>query len=106
MVRVPARCLATGRAYCRPVEVALAVDIGGTKVAAGLVTADGELVTRATVPTPPSADRDPEPLFSTVLALCDAVGGDGDVVVCGVGCGGPMSADGETVSPLNIPAWR
>jgi glucokinase len=26
--------------------------------------------------------------------------------VCGVGCGGPMTAGGETVSPLNIPVWR
>ena len=25
---------------------------------------------------------------------------------CGVGCGGPMLAGGEEVSPLNIPAWR
>jgi glucokinase len=28
------------------------------------------------------------------------------VVVCGVGCGGPMSPGGETVSPLNIGGWR
>ena len=28
------------------------------------------------------------------------------VVVCGVGCGGPMSETMGTVSPLNIPAWR
>jgi glucokinase len=26
-------------------------------------------------------------------------------VVCGAGCGGPMAIGGETVSPLNIPAW-
>ena len=84
--------------------LALAVDIGGTKVAAGLVTGEGEVVTRATVPTPPGDD--PELLFSTVLAVCDAVGGDGEVVVCGVGCGGPMTRGGEAVSPLNIPAWR
>lgn len=25
---------------------------------------------------------------------------------CGVGCGGPMTAGGELVSTLNIPAWR
>jgi glucokinase len=30
----------------------------------------------------------------------------GDVVACGVGCGGPMTEGGETVSPLNIAAWR
>jgi glucokinase len=27
-------------------------------------------------------------------------------VAIGVGCGGPMAAGGEHVSPLNIPAWR
>jgi glucokinase len=86
------------------VHVALAVDVGGTKLAAGLVTAEGDLVTSATSPTP--RDVDAESLFSVVLALCDAVGGDGQVVVCGVGCGGPMTRGGEEVSPLNIPAWR
>jgi glucokinase len=86
------------------VQVALAVDVGGTKMAAGLVTTEGELVTSATSPTP--LDVDAESLFSVLLALCDAVGGDGQVVVCGVGCGGPMTRGGEEVSPLNIPAWR
>ena len=79
--------------------------MGGTKVAAGLVTADGDLVTSATAATPDERD-DPEPLFDRLLALVDSVGGDGEVVVCGVGCGGPMSPGGEEVSPLNIPAWR
>ena len=33
--------------------------------------------------------------------------GAGDrLVVCGAGCGGPMSAGGDEVSPLNIEAWR
>jgi glucokinase len=90
---------------------ALAIDIGGTKLAAGLVTGDGEVVTSATAP---SRVDDGEALFSVLLALVDAVGGNGEVrrlrgygvTVCGVGCGGPMTAGGETVSPLNIPAWR
>jgi glucokinase len=86
------------------VDVALAIDVGGTKMAAGLVTAEGELVTSATSPTPREADA--EALFSVVLALVDSVGGDGEVAVCGVGCGGPMTAGGEEVSPLNIPGWR
>jgi glucokinase len=86
------------------VDVALAIDVGGTKMAAGLVTAEGELVTSATSPTPREADA--EALFSVVLALVDSVGGDGEVAVCGVGCGGPMTPGGEEVSPLNIPGWR
>ena len=92
-------------------DTALAVDIGGTKLAAGLVTSDGQVVTSATAP---SRADDGERLFSTLLALVDSVGyvperdggGDGGIVVCGVGCGGPMTAGGEAVSPLNIPAWR
>ena len=92
-------------------DTALAVDIGGTKLAAGLVTTDGEVVASATAP---SRVDDGERLFSVLLALVEGVGGDGEVpglpghgvVVCGVGCGGPMTGGGETVSPLNIPAWR
>jgi glucokinase len=85
-------------------KVALAVDIGGTKLAAGLVTLDGGLVASATAPTAATGDGDA--LFDIVLALVDAVDGNGEIVVCGVGCGGPMRAGGEAVSPLNIPAWR
>jgi glucokinase len=92
------------------VDVALAIDIGGTKLAAGLVTAEGELLKSATAPTPPTSDA--EAVFAVVLGLLDAVGAQGrglpslPVVVCGVGCGGPMTAGGEAVSPLNIGAWR
>jgi glucokinase len=78
--------------------------VGGTKLAAGLVTADGDLVARANAPTPDSDD--PEHLFSVLLAVTASVGGNGDAVVCGVGSGGPMAPGGEEVSPLNIPAWR
>jgi glucokinase len=85
------------------VDLALAIDIGGTKLAAGLVTVGGDVVTSATAP---SRAEDGEALFSVLLDLLDAVGGDGEVAVCGVGCGGPMTAGGETVSPLNIPVWR
>ncbi len=80
----------------------LAVDIGGTKVAVGIVTDDGRLVRSASTPTP--ADG----LFDRLVALVDEVraGGDEEPDACGVGCGGPMTAGGEAVSPLNIPQWR
>ena len=84
--------------------MALAIDVGGTKLAAGLVTADGDVVARAAAPTPKGDD--PEAVFDVLVDLVDAVGGDGEVVVCGVGCGGPMAPGGEQVSPLNIPSWR
>jgi len=91
-------------------------------VAAALVTADGEVVSRAAAPTPDTDD--PEEVFDRIRSLAadvtagDVTAGDftaGDftagygearIVVCGVGCGGPMSPGGEEVSPLNIPSLR
>ena len=93
-----------GRLRSRAIEVALAIDVGGTKLAAGLVTAAGDLVTSATAPTPDDTDADS--LFGVVLDLVRSASGEGELAVCGVGCGGPMTPGGEEVSPLNIPAWR
>jgi glucokinase len=96
-------------------RTALAVDVGGTKLAVGIVSEEGQLLRRASLPSQSAS------LFDDLLGLIDRVraegdedeagdeGGDsdvGEVVVCGVGCGGPMSRGGETVSPLNIPGWR
>jgi glucokinase len=93
-----------GRHYPPGVRHALAVDVGGTKLEAGVVDEDGRLLRRARRPTAPAAG-DAESLFGALAALVGEVAG-GDEVVCGVGSGGPMSAGGATVSPLNIPAWR
>src|SRR5439155_4618523 len=90
--------------YGSAVALALAVDIGGTKLAAALVTEEGDVAARAQAPTPRRDDADA--LFRALLAVIDAVGGDGEIDVCGVGTGGPMTAGGEQVSPLNIAAWR
>ena len=97
-------------------DVALAVDIGGTKLAAGIVRADGTLVARAqrpTLGTPGPREsggeaaerlwRDVEELVREVEETLPA----GDrLAVCGAGCGGPMTPGGEEVSPLNITVWR
>jgi glucokinase len=89
------------------VELCLAIDIGGTKLAAGFVTGAGELLEARTAPTPRTGD--PDELFAQLTALVDAVVGGAPkahLVVCGIGCGGPMDTRQGTVSPLNIPAWR
>ena len=85
----------------RPV---LAVDIGGTKLAAALADGDGTLRNRQQVPTP--AGGDPDGVFAVLLDLVDAVTDAADPVAVGVGCGGPMTWPEGEVSPLNIPAWR
>jgi glucokinase len=77
---------------------ALAVDVGGTKLAAGVVGDTGTLLRSVTAPT----EGD---LFGVLTSLIGEVRG-GDEVVVGVGCGGPMRENNELVSPLNIPAWR
>jgi len=85
------------------VETVLALDVGGTKMAAGVVGADGRLLARATRPTPDAPDGE-----AVLAALLDAAAEvrTGEEVACGVGSGGPMTAGGELVSPLNIAGWR
>lgn len=85
----------------------LAVDIGGTKLAAGVVDSGGRLIANARVATPQGLDA--EGLWNTLLALLErfAAGvGVSEISGVGVGCGGPMSWPAGVVSPLNIPAWR
>lgn len=89
-------------------EVVLAVDVGGTKLAAGLVAADGSVLTAQQCPT---AGDDGDGLFATLAGLCDEVLARGgarglDPARCGVGSGGPMARAGDAVSPVNIPQWR
>jgi glucokinase len=84
----------------------LAIDIGGTKIDCGLVDGSGALVASERVATPAlDADRG-EALFEHVASLAARVRSDVEIEGIGVGCGGPMTRDGEAVSPLNIPAWR
>ncbi|MBU3702037.1 MAG: ROK family protein, partial [Acidimicrobiia bacterium] len=116
--RRPARChgldpvaaqgasAARGRGLSPSDAVALAVDIGGTKLEVGIVDRSGAIVARRRADTPSGADG--EALFASLAALIVDVrlGVASEPVVCGVGTGGPMTAGGVTVSPLNIPAWR
>ena len=83
----------------------LAVDVGGTKLAAGRVDDHGRLLDRASVPTPTAADGDAEVWFAALVSVIEQVR-RGDEVACGVGCGGPMTPGGEEVSPLNVPQVR
>jgi glucokinase len=77
----------------------LALDIGGTKIAAALVSDDGEVLRSARGPTA----ADPWPVCVAVL---DEVRGDTVVDGVGVGSGGPMAWPSGRLSPLNIPGWR
>ncbi len=84
----------------------LAIDIGGTKMAAALIAADGRIERRSQVVTAPVAADAADELWATLAALLDEVVGDTVPGGIGVGCGGPMNWAHGDVSPLNIPAWR
>lgn len=77
----------------------LALDVGGTKLAAALVDDDGAVRRAARVPTP----ADP---WRAVQQLLDEVRGDALVDGVGAGCGGPMEWPAGVVSPVNMPSWQ
>lgn len=83
----------------------LAIDVGGTKLASGVVDPSGKVLVEDRAPT--SGDG-AEGLFSTLADLVDATlaASPTEPDVIGVGCGGPMTWRGATVSPVNIPQWR
>jgi glucokinase len=91
-------------------ELVLAIDIGSTKMAAGLATRRGELVDREQVSV--DHDLDGESLFGTLAAMVERQmqraneRHEGRVVALGVGCAGPVGRDVEWVSPLNTLSWR
>ncbi len=91
-------------------NLALAVDFGGTKVEAALVDETGRVLpqTRFREPTGPRAST--SELAASVDAVLASVLGtvpeDGRLVGAGVGSAGPVDVAGGLVSPLNVPAWR
>jgi glucokinase len=85
----------------------LAVDVGGTKIAAAIVDADGSIRARATTATPAGAGG--EKVTAALDRLVREVAAQGPparLVGIGVGSAGPLDIAAGTVSPVNIPDWR
>jgi len=91
-------------------EPALAIDVGGTKLAAAVVEPSGRLNNWTQVPNP--RDLGSEQIWRTLNALVDQVLEEAkvcspaDLAGVGAGCGGPMEWPAGLVSPLNMPAWQ
>ena len=84
----------------------LVLDIGGTKIAAGLVDAKGQLLQRNQQPTPRSTDAD-EVWAAAERTIAEALGAAGGVVSgAGISSAGPIDVTKGTISPVNISAWR
>ncbi|ORV60254.1 ROK family transcriptional regulator [Mycobacterium europaeum] len=84
----------------------LCLDIGGTKIAAGLADPDGVLVHTVIRPTPSGAAA--EQVWGAVDAtIADALhAADGAVTAVGIGSAGPIDLREGTASPINIKGWR
>jgi glucokinase len=81
----------------------IGIDVGGTKIAAGLVDADGVIGARANRDTP--ADS----VDGTAAAICDAAAeliAGHDVEAVGIGAAGFVSSDRSTVLFAPNLAWR
>lgn len=88
----------------RPV---LALDIGGTKLAVGVVTDDGR--THAYRVEPTRREEGPDVILDRLFNLGQSAIDDadlGEVVAVGISCGGPLDAKaGVLLSPLHLPGW-
>lgn len=90
--------------------LALAVDLGGTKIESALVTVDGALLpgTRFRAPTgrASSSEQLAASAESVVRQAVAAVPADAYIAGVGIGTAGPITVEHGLVSPLNLPSWR
>ena len=90
-------------------KLILGVDIGGTKVAGGLVTLKGRLAKSLVVPT--RADEGFKTSFEQIVGLIEQLiqeaGGKEKVIGIGVCAPGPINPKtGTVINPPNLPGWR
>jgi len=87
----------------------LAIDIGGTKLAAGVVDAAGTILARGEVPT--LAAEGPERVLDRIVRLSrDVLAAPrvsaGSIQRIGIGCAGPVDRGaGLILNPPNLPGW-
>jgi glucokinase len=81
----------------------IGIDVGGTKIAAGVVGTDGRIAARAQRDTPAGS------VDETAKAICDAAAeliADNEVEAVGIGAAGFVSSDRSTVLFAPNLAWR
>jgi glucokinase len=90
-----------------PVRPVLALDIGGTKLAVAVVTADGAVHGLRIRPT--RREEGPHAVIRRLFAMgheAVAAAGLGPVGAVGVACGGPLDApSGVLLAPPHLPGW-
>ena len=87
-------------------QLAVGVDIGGTKVAAGVVDTAGRVLVRARRDTP-HRSTSPRVVEDTIVSAVEEVLGQvGEVVAVGIGAAGFVAADRATVVFAPHLSWR
>ena len=88
-------------------QLALAVDLGGTKVEAAFVTADGRVLEESRHRVPTGHDIHPDALEAALRQVVRQTMADaadaGDIVGVGIGSAGPVASTIGEISPLNMP---
>lgn len=80
-----------------------AVDIGGTKIAVGLVTATGQLLEREEFPTNPEAG--PLDAINRITSILKTTGAK--IGAIGIGCTGPVDPLSGTIGDVALlPGWQ
>jgi len=98
--------------YAGPVTscLAVAIDLGGTKVESALIDESGAVVEGSRHRSPTGRNSTSTQLEESVLATFDrAVAStpkNSSIIGVGIGTAGPIDVTNGHVSPLNIPAWR
>ncbi|GAB3606835.1 ROK family protein [Conyzicola nivalis] len=91
-------------------NLALAIDIGGTKAEAALVDSNGQVVPGSRFRRPTGAGSTSDELAAAVRSvLTDALAtraAGTDLLGVGVGSAGPITVARGLVSPLNLAVWR
>lgn len=85
-------------------DAALAIDVGATKVAVGLVAGDGELLSRVDVSSKASSQEELNGALAVAISqVChrESV----RIVGAGIGSAGPIENVKGTINPVNIPHW-
>src|SRR5215469_6717090 len=85
----------------------LGVDIGGTKVAVGLVDPDGKILSQGRKPM--IAQGTAEAAFEAVVSAIDSMMSTGSDGVQSIGICAPGPLDprtGVVLNPPNLPCWR
>ena len=86
---------------------ALGVDLGGTNIKLGLVSREGKIISKISIPS--EADKGPDKVIEQIKKGINTLSSEVNVKIQGIGIGAPgvVSTEKGTVeNPPNLPGWK